>query len=190
MAVYTTFFIARPSELQSGFPGWQLPLPSPVQRELKNPFTRQVTVIETREPEWLDTDEALPIASYVGTAIEGPYEDYLEGRLSAFVRSKPHWSTKGLMTGEIGALASAMGLRPTLEFPLYCRPSIGAALVCLQSEMVEKLLNINNEDLERISVDWAATMSQPSHIHSVQGKRLVPAGLPSTRWDCFNPLLH
>jgi cysteine-rich repeat protein len=52
MAIYTTFFLCRPEELPGGFPGWQPPLATPVRRELRNPFTGQVVVVESREPQW------------------------------------------------------------------------------------------------------------------------------------------
>src|SRR4051794_14044859 len=57
MAIYTTFFLARPDELGSGFPGWKLPLPAPVRREFRNWFTKQIVTVETREPEWPEEEQ-------------------------------------------------------------------------------------------------------------------------------------
>ena len=96
MAIYTTFFLCKREELSAGFPGWRLPLPKPVRREFKNPFTGTVAVMETREPEWPEeADEAFP-PRYQVVAIEGSYKDYLENRLPPFVRENPHWATKAV----------------------------------------------------------------------------------------------
>src|SRR5215469_16562986 len=105
MAIYTTFFASGPDELLNGFPGWRLPLPEPVRREVYNWITKKNVTIETREPEWpMDESPASPFPSYKAVAIQGNYEDYLEGRLPGFVRSKPHWAAKGLTDIEIEAL--------------------------------------------------------------------------------------
>src|SRR4051794_24414788 len=110
MATYTTFFLASADELATGFPSWKAPLPVPVERSMRNPFTGKTTTIMTSEPEW--TDEAEPIVPPQKTvvAIEGDYGDYLESRLPAFVRARAHWATKGLTELELGPLLMAAGL--------------------------------------------------------------------------------
>jgi hypothetical protein len=50
MAVYTTFFLCEAADLQSGFPGWRAPLAEPVWREIHNPLTDEVQVVETHVP--------------------------------------------------------------------------------------------------------------------------------------------
>src|SRR5262249_44810119 len=52
MAIYTTFFLCKPEELPGGFPGWRLPLAKPVRREFRNPFTGELSVVETHDPDW------------------------------------------------------------------------------------------------------------------------------------------
>ena len=51
MAIYSTFFVAAPDLLLTGFQGWKLPLEKPVTREITNFFGEKKT-IETREPLW------------------------------------------------------------------------------------------------------------------------------------------
>ena len=48
MAIYSTFFLCKPEELSSGFPGWRPALPESVRREVTNPFTGKTMTIETR----------------------------------------------------------------------------------------------------------------------------------------------
>lgn len=48
MAIYTTIFLCKPQQLAAGFPGWLPPLPTPVKRQIKSPFTGQTAIIETR----------------------------------------------------------------------------------------------------------------------------------------------
>src|SRR4051794_39853795 len=96
MATYTTFFLCDPEELTSGFPGWRLPLAKPVTREVRNPFTGAVSVVESHEPEWPEEAGDEAEREYQVVQIEGNYEDYLEGRLPRFVHSSPHWAAKGL----------------------------------------------------------------------------------------------
>jgi hypothetical protein len=48
VAVYSTFFVAAPEAILSGFPGWKLPLDKPVKREITDFFGERT--IETRNP--------------------------------------------------------------------------------------------------------------------------------------------
>src|SRR5579859_7027686 len=119
MAIYTTFFVCDPQQLVAGFPGWRLPLPKPVKRKFKNPFTGKMMTVETREPEWAEGEGADPMdREYQVVTIEGSYEDYLEGRLPSFVQRQPHWAAKGLTEIELGPLAEAVGVEAKFEFPL------------------------------------------------------------------------
>jgi hypothetical protein len=52
VAVYSTFFLAAPDALLSGFPGWKLPLDKPLKREITDFFGQRT--IETRAPLWED----------------------------------------------------------------------------------------------------------------------------------------
>jgi hypothetical protein len=86
MAIYTTFFLCKSKDLAKGFPGWRPPLAKPVRREIRNPFTGKLTVIETRAPEWPEDTSEWPEREHQVAVIRGKYEDYLEGRLPPFVR--------------------------------------------------------------------------------------------------------
>jgi hypothetical protein len=172
MAVYTTFFLCKPEELPRGFPGWRPPLPTPVRRQFKNPFTGQISTIETREPEWSDEQGDAFEREYQVVSIEGAYEDYLEGRLPPSVGRWPHWAAKGLTELELRPLAEAMGLRAEFDFPLYAPRSSGATLQELPPEMLTKLPSIDQAGLEGVAEKWAATMSTPCYTHSASGRKL------------------
>jgi hypothetical protein len=73
--------LCKPEDLAGAFPGWRPPLAAPVRRLFKNPFTGEMTTIETREPEWHEEERHDLGRDYKVVAIEGNYEDYLEGRL-------------------------------------------------------------------------------------------------------------
>lgn len=172
MAIYTTLFLSRPEELATGFPGWHIPLPEPVRREFRNPFTGETWVVETREPVW---EEAAHEPS--GSRAElvtgtGSYEDYLEGRLPEFVRDRPHWATKSLTNIELDALAGAVGSTATLESALYAPPAASAGIEQIPSELLEKLRSLNRSELEPVAERWAEIMSQPEYTHSVSGERV------------------
>ena len=107
MAIYTTFFLCKPEELLGGFPGWRSPLVQPVRREFRNPFTGEVSVVETCEPEWPDEANAELDRGHQVVAVQGRYEDYLESRLPPFVRARPHWAAKGLTEVEVDPLLKA-----------------------------------------------------------------------------------
>jgi hypothetical protein len=170
MAIYTTFFLADPREVPGGFPGWKPPLPAPVRREFRNPFTKQVVTIETREPEWPDeSDVGAAVPQYRAASIQGRYEDYLEGRLPPFVRQRPHWAAKGLTDVELEPLLRAVGAGAELQSPLYAPPSSGAALLAFPPEFIPKLSAC---DELQVATRWAAAMSTPEHTHSASGHRL------------------
>ena len=128
MAIDTTFFLCRPAELPSGFPGWRLPLAQPVRRKFRNPFTGKDEIVETRDPEWSDGEgDELGRENQV-VEIAGSYEDYLEGRLPPFVRSCPHWAAKGLTQVELTPLLEAAGVAESMECAIYSPPSLGAVV--------------------------------------------------------------
>jgi hypothetical protein len=169
MAIYTTFFLCRPEELSGGFPGWRLPLAKPVRRKFRNPFTGEESVVETREPDWPEDAGALPERDYQVVAIEGRYEDYLEGRLSPFVRSCPHRAAKGLTQVELDPLLEAAGVTGALECAIYSPPSSGALV---QQFPAEFLVRLGSLDQKAVAKRWAAAMSAPEYTHSVTGAKL------------------
>lgn len=190
MAIYTTFFACNPQQLPSGFPGWLPPLPKPVERQFKNPFTGEISTVETREPEWPDGEDAdLMDREYQVVAIQGDYEDYLEGRLPPFVQRQPHWAAKGLTEVELSPLAQAIGLEAKFECPLYGPPSCGAVLQELPSEMLPKLASLDERSLKALAAKWAATMSTREYTHSVTGVKLNDGWAQSDAIEILQPIV-
>ena len=186
MAIYTTFFLARPEELTSGFPGWKPPLPAPVRREFRHPFTKQLVSIETREPAWPAEEERGAIPQYRAVAIQGRYEDYLENRLPPFVRQQQHWAAKGLTDIEVEPLLRAIGVGTELESPIFAPPSSGAVLREFPPEFIPKL---SESDRIGVARQWAAEMSTPEHTHSVTGNKLSDGWTTEQASQIVNPLL-
>jgi hypothetical protein len=186
MAIYTTFFLGRPEELLGGFPAWQLPLEKAVRREVRNPFTGEVSVIESREPDWPDhpSDETDLEARVV--KIKGNYEDYLESRLPPFVRTCAHWAAKGLTEVEVIPLVKAAGAAAALEPALYSPPSSGAMLQKLPPEFLAKL---GSADQKALAKKWATAMSAPEHTHSVTGVKLSDGWTMNEAHELLQPLV-
>ena len=168
MAIYTTFFVCRPVDLLPGFPGWKLPTAEPRTRQIRNPFTGEVSTIETREPEWDEDNEAQEFVPEV-VLIEGNYENYLENRIPALVRSSPHWAAKGLTTVELDVLLECMAVNGSLKSALYAPPSSGALLVKFPADFPSALKTV---DLNTVARAWAEVMSSPDYTHSVDGEKL------------------
>jgi len=171
MAIYTTFFLARLEALAEGFPGWKPPLPAPVQREVRNPFTGKVQIVTSREPAWPEVDgAATPLPASVVVPIRGDYATVLESRLPPFVSRCAHWATKGWTEVELGPLATAAGLTSTFEIPLYAPPSASALLQTLP----EGFGRWSESEVGALASRWAAAMSTPHHTHTAAGKRVKP----------------
>jgi hypothetical protein len=176
MAIYRTFFLCKPDELQNGFPDWKPPLPHPVSRQFKNPFTRKVQMIETRAPEWPEEAATTsPIRrDFRVVSVGGNYADYLEGRLPRFVQDRAHWASKGLTNLELDELAASVNVNAKLESALYSPPSSGAVLVEIPLEVSTRLLALDGEGLAEVAGRWSARMSEPDHTHSLSGRRVEP----------------
>jgi hypothetical protein len=167
MAVYSTFFIAAPDALLSGFPGWKLPLEKPARREVTDFFGEKRT-IETREPLWEDEEAGEePEPEYGVVAMEGDYAAYLEARLPAFVRRAPHWCSKGLTNVEVDPLGVLTDGKPALVEALFAHPSRNAHLLMFRESIVEQMLTSPQE----LARKWAARMSTPEYTHSADGSR-------------------
>ena len=164
MAIYSTFFVAAPNAILSGFPGWKLPLDKPVQREIKDFFGKRV--IETRAPVWEDVVPGQEsVRRYGVVAMEGDYNAYLEARLPAFVRKAPHWCSKGLTNVEIDALGELTDGLPALVDALFAHPSRSASLSVFRPSITEEVIRAPQE----LGQKWAARMSTPEYTHSADG---------------------
>jgi hypothetical protein len=169
MGIYTTFFLCEPAELPGGFPGWRLPLAEPVRREVHDPFTGELLVVESRVPEWPEDAFEGTELNYQVVVIEGSYQDYLEDRLPPFVRSCPHWAAKGLTDIELAPLLEAVDLSASLEQPIYAPPPYVYTVQQLPAGFLSKLLSLDQQEVAR---KWASAMSTPEQTHSVSGNRL------------------
>ena len=186
MAIYTTFFLARPEELTSGFPGWKPPLPAPVRREYRHPFTKQLISVETREPEWPAEEASGAMPQFRAVAIQGRYEDYLENRLPPFVRQQQHWAAKGLTDLELEPLLRAIGFGTDLDTPLYAPRSSGAVLREFPANFIPTLIKSDRLGVAR---QWAAEMSTPERTHSVSGNKLSNGWTTQQASQILDPLI-
>ncbi len=186
MAIYATFFLAEPQEVLGGFPGWKPPLPAPVRRERRNPFTQQLVTIETREPDWQDVERASEVRQHRVVAGQGRYGDYLENRLPPFIRRRPHWAAKGLTDAEIDPSLHTLGITTRLECPIYAPPSAGAVLREFPPESVSKLVA---SDRREVAQRWAAAMSTPEHTQSASGNRLNDGWTTDDAAQILTPLI-
>jgi hypothetical protein len=187
MEIYTTFFLCAPAELPGGFPDWRPPLAEPVRQEVRDPFTDELLVVETRVPEWPE-DEQEPIEEpeleRQVAVIEGNYEDYLEDRLPPFVRSCPHWAANGLTDIELAPLLEAVDLPASMEQPIYSPPSCGEMVQQLPAGFLDKLLSLNQQEVAR---KWAATLYAPEDEASVQA--LSDERTASEALECLQQLV-
>jgi hypothetical protein len=189
VAIYSTFFVCRPRELARGFPGWKPPLPKPVKREVKNPFTGKSMTVESREPQWPE-DEGADGWGRVPTvvAVTGDYEDYLEDRVPRFVRDQPHWCAKGLTQIELNPLGQALEVESAVETALYGPPSAGASLDRVRPELVAALQALDKKAMKAVAKQWAATMSSREHTHSVTGHRISDGWRVGDALEVLGPL--
>ncbi len=169
MAIYSTFFLAKPTQLLAAFRGWKPALPAPVCRQFRNPFTKQLVETFTREPEWSEEDSPFNPQEYRVAEIRGSYPDFLDSRLPQFVRDNPHWAAKGLSSIELEPLLTIIGVNPNLESPIYAPPSSAATLHESPPQWVPTLMQI---DPREISKQWAAELSTPEHTHAATGAKL------------------
>jgi hypothetical protein len=191
MALYSTFFLCEPERLAKGFPDWLPPLPKPVRRKVKNPFTGQPMTIETTAPEWpRDSGAENTATEFSIVAGKGRYEDYLEDRLPAFVRRQPHWCSKGIMNLELDELGETFELKPAVEDALFSPPSWGGAQVWhVRPELLTALLALGDEELEARARRWAEAMSTPNHTHTVSGDKISDGWKPSDALRILQPLI-
>jgi hypothetical protein len=187
MATYTTIFVCRPEELIAGFPGWLPPLEKPVRREIRNPFTGEVSVVESRDPEWAEETSDESEIDYMVVAIDGDYAEYLEGRLPPFVRGCPHWTGTGLTFVEIEALLRGQRIDGILECALYSPPTRGALVQRLPPESARTLVTVN---LQAVAKAWAELLSTPEYTHSVSGAKLSDGWTADEALEFLQPIVE
>jgi hypothetical protein len=176
VSVYTTFFVCSADELPTGFPEWRSPLPEPVRREFRNPFTGTIRSIETREPEWPDDVGADDLSEYQATAIVGSYDDYLETRLLPFVRSKDHWASKGITEDELDSLSQALDIDSGFEPALYAPPSRSSTLLIMPPEWIQRLVDLDVKRLSSIAESFGSEITNKILIPLVELARKAKAG--------------
>ena len=186
MAIYTTLFLCEPEKLLAGFPEWKPALAQPVRREVRNPFTGEEMIIESRNPDWPEEEEEVSMPQFQAVEINMPYEQYLEARLPDFVRQFPHWASKGLTCVEFNPLLQVLGLNAELDMPIYSPPSSGNVV---EEFPMEFLSALSAADLAAVSMQWAAAMSTPEHTHSVSGVRLYDDWTATYAHEILNPIL-
>jgi hypothetical protein len=173
--------------LPAAFPGWRLPLPKPVRREVRDIFG-EVSVIETCEPEWPDDEDEPMDQKYQVVSSSGRYEDYLEGRIPRFVQSQSHWCGKGLTEVELEKLVKSAGVEGSFEFPLYAPPSSGAMLQETPPSLTARLASLEHRGMEALAQSWAAAMSMPEHTQSVTGVKLSDGWTTSEAMSLLEPI--
>ena len=175
MAIYSTFFLARPQELLAGFPGWKPPLAEPVVRRVKNPFTGEAMSVTSCAPDWSDLESEDPQLPEIRVVVgSGDYGAYLEGRIPDFVRQSPHWCSKNLTNIEIEPLIAIVTANEetSLESAIYAPPSSGSGVEAIPEDFLVALAILDDVSLRRIAEAWAAELSTPDFTHSVSGERI------------------
>jgi hypothetical protein len=192
MAIYSTFFVARATELPGAFPGWKLPLPQPVTRQYFNRFLGEEVTTTSRSPDWDDVDpDSLEMPEYQVVAIEEDYATYLENRIPSFVRAQPHWCAKNLTNIEIEALGeAALDAEVSLDSAMYAHPALGAGLLQLPDNFVAELKELKSPvAIEKLAAAWAARMSTPEHTHTMSGERIEEDWTAEDARRILDPLL-
>jgi hypothetical protein len=170
MAVRTTFFLCRASELAAGFPDWKPPLPEPVLRKIKSPLTGGFLTIPSLVPEWPDEQKEiseLSAASANAFAVEG---ENFESRLPPIVRDRPRWTANDIGTFCLERLSDVVGAPATLECPLYGPPSCGDMLVEIPEFFLAKLKSLDASNLVGVAEKWADALKPPDDIEPIEGE--------------------
>jgi hypothetical protein len=183
VAIYSTIFVADETSLVGGFAGWKPPLAVPVKRTMVNPFTGESMEVETEEPTWETTAEPTDPYRAIITHVVESYDEYLEGRISDFVRSCPHWCSKNLTSIEIAPLVrEAIGGGPLLQVAMYAPPEIVAGLERFPTAFIECLNSCTPACLQSLASRWAASISTPDYTHTIGGVRI------KDDWDAASAL--
>jgi hypothetical protein len=110
---------------------------------------------------------------FTAMLLTGDYQKYLEQRMPAALKVRPHWATKGLSTVELNQLAESLDMTAEFDCPLYPPPPQSAVLEELPNELTQRLAGLRLAELDGVAARWAESMSQPSYTHSMTGARIM-----------------
>lgn len=142
MEVVCEWFIATAEDVRKAFPNWRQPLPAPVHRQLRNPFTGDLIFNSDGSP--------LMTNSYLPEFRSGPPP---ECPALANFHSVNLWP---LGAFEVTDLAEAIGVRPPVEAldALFAEPSSGWSLHQLPALLLGALVQ-SQDDTETVAQRWA-----------------------------------
>ncbi len=141
MSILTDFFVANDDQLAMIFPGWLRVSDSPIERDVKNPFTGE----SQRIKEWPPVN---PIGD--GTLVEIPD-----------VRKSPHAEWKGIGTVELATLNELLTgktVRETLDSmskPALVHPTTDeTGLDEVPRDLTSALRNLSDHAIENVAAKW------------------------------------
>jgi hypothetical protein len=144
MGVLTDFFVANDDQLATVFPGWLRVGDTPIEREVKNPFTGEIQRIK----EWT---KGKPVGN-------GKLADVPD------IRQLPHAEWKHIGTVELATLNELLTGKPVRETldamskPALMHPNTDeTGLDELPRELTEALRQLSDHSLENIAARWQQT---------------------------------
>jgi hypothetical protein len=137
-------------------------LPQPIEVTRFNPFTGETITVISDQPNWDDDaefeDAAEPGEEDVASQLSGPFDygQYLEERAPQFIRSRPHWCTKGVMSDKVESLIKlAEGVDQfAMRSPLYSPPQASATIHEIPDRFVEQLKQADQAWIKAIAPQW------------------------------------
>jgi hypothetical protein len=165
MAIYGTIFAATEKEFLAFAPSWGRPRKVPKMVAATNPFTGEPIQGRLWIPDGMTPDPGVdytdelrrerdvipPVRPPEGEFID--YQEYLEDRTPAGLRSVPHAAVKGIMTLE--GLCAALGAA-WIDGLGFISPN-GDWVEELPPSAVERLASVVDTDLSAIAAIWASS---------------------------------
>ena len=171
MAVFTTLFTARDSELTSFFPGWRKPLASPRKESRKNPLNGNVIGVTTWDPGTAQSeDQAVSLFDSRDRRILAPavlpdgdsrdYQQSLEENCPVLLRTVPHVAMKGITHFELQELGAIVigDVVPPARFA-ECRGDEGC-IGALQAQAIPLLAIATDKNLNKFAVAWCERLEE------------------------------